>query len=99
MGCCVQVTAGAITGRLGRTARGSAREMLTRGLVHFVASDAHDVRHRPPALSGAYAAVRDGWGEEVARALFEENPRAALEGVPLQVAVRPPAPRPWYRFW
>ena len=79
-GCFVQVTAGALTGRFGLTASEMALEWISLGMVHFVASDAHNNRVRPLRLGPAYAEVADRFGEEKARALFQENPRAALEG-------------------
>jgi protein-tyrosine phosphatase len=46
--CCV--TAASLTGGNGRQARSFAWTLLGRGLVHALASDAHDVARRPPAL-------------------------------------------------
>jgi len=48
--------------------------------VHFVASDAHNVRGRPLKLQPAYDVVREQFGEEMARGLFVDNPLAAFEG-------------------
>jgi protein-tyrosine phosphatase len=50
-GALCAVTASAFTGRFGRTARRTAREMLLDGLVHAVTSDAHDLGSRRPALA------------------------------------------------
>ncbi|MBI4466564.1 MAG: exopolysaccharide biosynthesis protein [Acidobacteria bacterium] len=98
MGCPVQITAGSLTGHFGRDPQRIARQLLGERLVHFVASDAHDTRHRPPRLSEARAEVEKSYGAEVARALFVENPRAALESEPLPFfpPPKPPTPR---RFW
>src|SRR5208282_1043164 len=49
-GCLVQVTAQSYTGRFGSPAMGLAEAWLERNLIHFFASDAHDVRYRPPML-------------------------------------------------
>jgi protein-tyrosine phosphatase len=49
-------------------------------MVHFVASDAHGTTRRPLLLREAYDAVESRRGEEVARALFHDNPLAAFEG-------------------
>src|SRR5574337_148453 len=51
----VQVTAQSYTGEFGWRARGFAEQWLERNLVHFFASDAHDLKHRPPILSECYA--------------------------------------------
>jgi protein-tyrosine phosphatase len=79
-GCFVQVTGGALTGRFGPLAQKDALQWIRQGLVHFVASDAHNTRTRPLRLLPAYDAVSDKFGGEKARALFVDNPLAAFEG-------------------
>jgi protein-tyrosine phosphatase len=49
-GAFVQLTAGSLTGRFGRTVRRFSIELLQHGLAHVVASDAHDAVRRPPDL-------------------------------------------------
>jgi len=80
LGCFVQVTAGSLTGTFGPGAQKHAWRWLFEGMVHIVASDAHNTRGRPLQLMPAYAAVSEQAGEETARALLIENPKAALEG-------------------
>lgn len=82
----VQVTAGALTGGFGPTPQRYAEEWMSQGLIHFVASDAHNVRHRPLTLKAPYQLVEERWGKEVALALFVQNPLAAFEGRPLPFA-------------
>ena len=82
LGCAAQVTAGALTGGFGSSAQRDAMRWIEQGLIHIVASDAHNLRRRPLALRPAFEAVRKRFGEEVAKALFIENPRAAWEGRP-----------------
>ena len=79
-GCFVQVTAGALMGRFGLTAEQMALKWIGEGMVHFVASDAHNNRMRPLRLRPAYEKVADQFGEGKARALFQGNPQAAFEG-------------------
>lgn len=98
MGCPVQITAGSLTGRFGHEPRAVAERLLGERLVHFVASDAHDTRRRPPRLSPARARVEKDYGADVARALFVENPRAAIESRPLPYFPEP-APPKRRRFW
>ena len=80
IGCFVQVTEGALTGGFGAKSRDDAMRWIGEGLVHFVASDAHNMSWRPLRLLPAYDVVRERFGEEKARALFIENPLAAFEG-------------------
>lgn len=100
-GCLVQVTAQSLLGRFGREARKICRELIERGLVHFVASDSHDSQDRPPRLDIAYKRVAKRYGGAMAERLFLANPRAVLDGEPLPEAPEPepPAPRKWYKPW
>lgn len=82
-GCYVQVTGYSLLGRFGSEAGRAALEYLDRGWVHFVASDAHNLRGRPPKLRAAYDLVAARRGPQVARALFQDNPLAAWNGEPL----------------
>jgi protein-tyrosine phosphatase len=78
MGCGIQVTGQSLLGDFGSRAQKFAERLLDEGLVHVVASDAHDLEHRPPRLDLAYERVAGEWGEEGARHLFVENPGAVL---------------------
>jgi protein-tyrosine phosphatase len=102
LGCLVQVTALSISGGFGRTACLTAGRLLERGLVHVVASDAHDPEHRHPRLDAAYATVRSRYGEEEADILFTQNPQAIIEGAQLVGGrrMRQDAARShWWQFW
>ena len=79
-GCFVQVTGGALTGGFGAGSQHDALRWLGEGLIHFVASDAHNTRSRPLRLQLAYNVVVERFGQEKARALFQDNPLAAFEG-------------------
>lgn len=80
LGCCVQVTAGSLVGGFGPRAQEDSLCWIAQGLVHLVASDAHNTRRRPLKLSPAFDLVREQFGEDTARALFTDNPLAAFEG-------------------
>jgi len=80
IGCYGQVTAASLTGTFGPKARASALRWIEQGLIHFVASDAHNTRGRPLKLQPAYEVVCERFGDVKARALFSENPFAAFEG-------------------
>lgn len=101
LGCLLQVTALSMTGGFGGGAKSASMRLIERGLVHMVASDAHDPVNRHPRLEEARQAVGLRSGEDVADLLFNDNPRAVVEGAPLvagkQISWAPP-PR-WYQFW
>jgi protein-tyrosine phosphatase len=80
LGCHVQVTAGALTGTFGASAQKVALQWIRAGVVHFVASDAHNAGSRPLRLRAAYDVVRERFGREKAQALFVTNPLAAFDG-------------------
>lgn len=59
LGCLFQVTAGAVAGNFGESARLRAVDLLGRGWVTILASDAHNLEARPPELEpGRLAAAR-----------------------------------------
>jgi protein-tyrosine phosphatase len=99
-GCLIQVTAKSLLGGFGDTARRISVELFERNLVHFVASDAHDTKHRPPTLKDAYAYIAKTWGEERAQAVCVTTPRAALTGDSFQpvYAEHHPRKRKWFLF-
>jgi protein-tyrosine phosphatase len=97
-GARIQLTAQSLTGRFGSRAQEFSEMLLDRGLVHFVASDAHDREHRPPKLNDAHGWLAKRCGAATANLLCIENPTAAIEGEP----VKSPAaaePRKWYQVW
>jgi protein-tyrosine phosphatase len=50
-GMLCQITASSLTGAYGRPARDLAIALVSDGLVHVVASDAHDAERRPPSIA------------------------------------------------
>ena len=101
LGCLVQVTALSVTAGFGRAATKACHELLRRGLVHIVASDAHDPSYRSTRLDKAREVVREQYGNETAEALFTENPRDVVEGndLPGGRLNFSDAPKSWWQFW
>jgi protein-tyrosine phosphatase len=96
--CLVQVTAQSFLGRFGKGAQAFSNLLMNAGLVHFVASDGHDLKSRPPVLSEAYRYVVKNYGEARAHALFVTNPKATLTGDPVEQLDPEPKQRKWYQF-
>jgi len=77
------------------------RPAFDRRLVHFIASDGHDLKHRPPTMNEAYAWLVKNYGQSMADALCIDNPRATLNGnavsLPYMDAEIPQ--KKWYQIW
>jgi protein-tyrosine phosphatase len=101
MGCYMQVTGQSMFGRFGNKAKAFSDTLLEEGLVHFVASDGHDVKHRRPVLDEAFQYVSKRCGEKRAVTLFSTNPLAALNGelIPVEASTDAPARRKWFLPW
>ena len=77
-GLLLQVTAAALTSGLSTRIGQAAWRLLERGLVDFVASDAHDSTRRPPDLAAAFQVTAARVGPSAAADLFVWNPLAVL---------------------
>ncbi len=88
LGATAQVTAMSVTGDFGRRPMQDSHRMIEAGLVHFLASDAHDTRRRPPGLRRACLMIEGRWGNELARRLTIDNPRAVVEDRPLPAVAK-----------
>lgn len=71
-----QITAGFI---IGSKTRRKALKMIESGLIHVVASDAHDIDTRPPKMKAAFDVVGRAFGQQCAQLLFIDNPRLMIE--------------------
>jgi protein-tyrosine phosphatase len=80
----MQITAGSLVGDFGGTALRAAWYWLETGAAALVASDAHDVKDRPPRMSKAIELIARRLGEDVARRVCGENPWRVLQGRPLE---------------
>jgi protein-tyrosine phosphatase len=88
-GMLAQVTAGALVGRFGRTARDTGLRMVRDGAVHIAASDAHGPGRRPSIA----AELQEAGLGDLATWLARDAPAAILQGAPLPARPElPPAP-------
>ncbi|BAO43665.1 tyrosine-protein phosphatase [Thiolapillus brandeum] len=89
-GAWIQLTAGSLTGRFGSAPRYWAEKMLDDGVVHLLATDAHNTRSRPPLLAEGEAAAARVLGREEARLLVYNRPGAIWKNEdPVQVPLPP----------
>jgi protein-tyrosine phosphatase len=102
LGCLTQLTAISILGVFGKSTAAVCEKLFKLGLVHIVASDAHDPSYRHTRLAEAFAVVRDRYGEDVADLLFRHNPRCVIEGYQIAGGREPFEvfrARQWWQFW
>ena len=85
-GVYIQVTAMSVTGEFGSAAKTTADTLLRHNCVHFLATDTHRTKSRPPILSRGRDAAAELIGPDQARALVEDNPRAVINGEALRVS-------------
>ena len=95
-GSFIQVTVQSLLGRFGRRAMAAAEYLLDRGMVHFLASDAHDVKDRPPLLTEGWQFVEERFGTETAERLLIANPQAILSGAPIHCDEARARRKAWY---
>lgn len=90
-GALMQLTGDALLGRQGERMRRLAELLLTHGLAHVIATDAHGPHfNRMPNLGAARARAAELVGPDAAEALTRGVPAAVLaDGM-----IAPPAPRP-----
>ncbi len=88
-GVWMQVTAGSLTGRFGKTALHWANRMLDEGIVHILASDAHDVSRRRPDLSQGAAVAAARVGVDEAHELVIGRPQGIIDDVAPEALSQP----------
>jgi len=79
-GALVQVTAGSVTGANGKNLQEFALKLCQHQLVHFIASDAHDVHKRPFLIQQAYHVIQQKFGKKLVT-YFKQNAHDVIDGV------------------
>ncbi len=79
LGALLQVNAGTITGSLGWKKKRIVKKMLQAGLIHFVATDTHDLKKRTPELEKCASLLYRKYGEAYADALLWKNAGKIIE--------------------
>ena len=77
-GCWLQLTAGSIAGRFGEVSQQVAWQILKNGWAHVIATDAHNLQHRPPCLREGFLAAADIVGESAAWRMVSQRPAQIL---------------------
>ncbi len=78
-GYLLQVNKGSLLDRLGAASCEASHRLLARGMVDVIASDAHDMRMRPPGFQSLLPILRRLCTPEYVRLLLDENPARILD--------------------
>lgn len=78
VGCWLQLTAASVTGEFGAGAQRAARHLVDEELAWVLATDAHNLGHRPPRLAEGRAVLVDWAGESIARRMVSDRPAQIL---------------------
>jgi protein-tyrosine phosphatase len=93
-GVLMQLTAEALLGAQGERLRQTAETLLTHGMIHLIASDAHGLPpRRPPLLARAHARAAELVGIDVADCLVTTTPAALLTNASVQLFTPEPIVR------
>jgi protein-tyrosine phosphatase len=98
-GCLMQVTGGSLLGAFGNESQRVAEWMLARGLVHFLATDAHGVRSRRPLLRRAFDRTAELTDEATALDLCSHWPARVAAGADVPAGPRAMPRRGWRRLF
>lgn len=77
--CLFQVTAASLCGKFGDTPQRIATKMLAENKVTILATDAHNVKRRPPILLAGMHAAAEIVGQQQAQALVYHTPKLISE--------------------
>lgn len=78
MGVKIQVNADSIIGKGAWRDKRFCKSLMKHDLLHFVGSDAHDMRERPSRMGECAAYVEKKMGSDYARRIFTKNPSEIL---------------------
>ena len=103
IGVWMQLTGGSLTGRFGSRPKYWAEKLLASGMVHILATDAHNPISRPPILSDAYKIAQDKVGLDEANNLVLVRPMHILDNEPADqspplLVAQAPAVAPPFRW-
>ena len=83
-GAWIQLTSGSVSGRFGEEAQFWSQKMLEDGIVHVLATDAHNLKQRAPYLKEGEEAAAQWVGEEEARLMVYDRPKGIWENMPVE---------------
>lgn len=78
-GALSQLTASSVSGKFGKKVKSFSEQLIEANLVHFIASDAHNLTNRAFHLESAFDHIESRYGVDMVY-LFKENTELLVEG-------------------
>ncbi len=78
LGCHLQVNIDSLIGNLGRSAQRMSSDLVESGYAQFIASDAHDPRHRNLELREKFSRLPEGIDKNMVYKCVVENPEKVI---------------------
>lgn len=78
-GALSQITATSVCGDFGKKIKSFSLQLIEANLTHFIASDAHNTRHRTFKMREAFKTIKEKYGNDLVY-LFKENAELVIEG-------------------
>lgn len=97
-GALSQVTSHSLNGLFGKKVQKLSLDMCKHHLVHFVASDAHNMTHRAFGLRQAYALLAEKMGEQQVR-VYQDHTERLLHNEDVYGPQSSWPKRVWWKFW
>lgn len=83
LGYVIQLNKGSVLGAFGSRPEQAANEILSMGIAHVIASDAHSCHSRTPHMGALHKWAEEMCEPEYAAILLEKNPARVLHGQPM----------------
>lgn len=97
-----QLTNQSVSGDFGEPIQQTCYDWLTKGWIHFIASDAHRSKGRSPDMRKGVEQIEKWFGVEAAQLLSRDNPGRLIRGEPIHdmpaMQGKPKSPNR-KRFW
>ncbi|QHQ59964.1 histidinol-phosphatase [Anaerocolumna sedimenticola] len=79
LGACIQMNSASLLGGFFNREAVYNKKLVKKGLVHFIASDCHNTRHRPPKMKDIYKNLEKSINSALLKRIIMENPIKILE--------------------
>jgi len=89
-GAWIQITADSFTGYFGRKAQYWAERFMSEGVIHVIASEAHNIDRRPPVLSEAKQILESNLSKTEVKKIVKLRPQLIIDNLVCNLDMLPP---------